>query len=36
MVLNKDGKVILKMKKHNLLRTKKESMQLASQSFFLF
>jgi hypothetical protein len=34
MVLNKDGKVILKMKKHNLLRTKKESMQLASQSFF--
>ncbi|KAF2563296.1 hypothetical protein F2Q70_00014815 [Brassica cretica] len=24
MVLNKDGKVILKMKKHNLLRTKKE------------
>jgi hypothetical protein len=25
MVLNKDGKVILKMKKHNLLRTKKES-----------
>ncbi|CAA7052611.1 unnamed protein product [Microthlaspi erraticum] len=25
MMLNKDGKVILKMKKHNLLRTKKES-----------
>uniref|UniRef100_A0A1J3JGP2 VAN3-binding protein n=1 Tax=Noccaea caerulescens TaxID=107243 RepID=A0A1J3JGP2_NOCCA len=25
MILNKDGKVVLKMKKHNLLRTKKES-----------
>ncbi|KAF3564891.1 hypothetical protein DY000_02017703 [Brassica cretica] len=30
IVLNKEGKVILKMKKHNLLRTKKECNDLAS------